>query len=972
MADSPDKADPPPRKKKHRWIRRIALLLVMVILLSILALSTGHPQAWLIRQAIQATLGAQAAFELNSTLNTTALKNVQLSDNPDTRPLLTIEQLKAKYRYFPKDGRYIERFHLMRPEIYWDRTIPNDAFIFDLLNAPDSDFDPIPFIPEDIALHHAGFTHVFSGGSVQVGGIMFEANTLPWESARARLWSEDFFLSWQSNEGTARQEFNGSLDIAGIRNPNGIEGAAAISLPGLLNLKNQWGLSEQEGISRCTLHLEEFLLEEPPGLKDISSTFGLPLSFKHISIQEGSEITGTLKPQLHLTTLDLNVHIEALRVGPEEAPWYQGNLDMLARQAQEGFELECTPHAGPLLPLTLSGLPRSPIIALSPTNWKINELYTLLPDTFHPYLNPLKNLSEIELSGDASRQPEKWCASVKISPAFRSGHHQKIDLALDYGLLNQDPVLTGSVTLTEDMEKLSGQFNYSPLNKLNLEADFQSISTEHTLHAWLPGIFPTDIKSMLSGSLKLTATENGLYTGSTEIDCDAIFLYEIPMPLEVPLEFSVRYDLDPAQKLVTINEIKADSEMMIALSSHNGSYHWDSGAGNLHLEGMLDLGVVTPLADLDELWGEVNVDLPVSWKTYPDLHLKPFTLEFTSLGYGGLSLPYGESLWLKGRGSTTLLPFALQLPSLQAIFGEGTEATFDTLELRLAPETNDPVMKVNGLSLSSDLKPLVQKYYLESVKGTLALEAQNVAWQEETLSFESTLDLKIEQAALPEAMGHTEEFQMSGKFDYQGGLQGSGTLTATLLEIYGIVATDISGNLLAKEKMLILEKLRASLYDGSLRGRAAVHFLETDPLLSYTTRLKDVDLEQLGYAFEPEETLLTGTLNGTIDATATIKNLQKLDINLYSSENFSINRELLEYLLALSQEQFVGIEQLDKAIQNVLGDVVQCPFDRASMKLGLVDGRITGTVRMESATLDLTIDIHADPKALLSALKSTR
>ncbi len=76
-----------------------------------------------------------------------------------------------------------------------------------------------------------------------------------------------------------------------------------------------------------------------------------------------------------------------------------------------------------------------------------------------------------------------------------------------------------------------------------------------------------------------------------------------------------------------------------------------------------------------------------------------------------------------------------------------------------------------------------------------------------------------------------------------------------------------------------------------------------------------------------------------------------------------------QILLSQQVAGVTGGKTLGKVVQKVIGEGEQRPFDRATMDLGFEGGRITGQARLESEQLNLTIDIKADPEALLEALR---
>ena len=67
---------------------------------------------------------------------------------------------------------------------------------------------------------------------------------------------------------------------------------------------------------------------------------------------------------------------------------------------------------------------------------------------------------------------------------------------------------------------------------------------------------------------------------------------------------------------------------------------------------------------------------------------------------------------------------------------------------------------------------------------------------------------------------------------------------------------------------------------------------------------------------------------------------------------------------------FTGAKTVEKVLQKIIGGDEQRPFDSASLKLGLAEGRIDGVATLKSKALNLDFDIKADPGAVWEAIQS--
>ncbi|HQL95349.1 MAG TPA: AsmA-like C-terminal region-containing protein, partial [Candidatus Hydrogenedentes bacterium] len=171
--------------------------------------------------------------------------------------------------------------------------------------------------------------------------------------------------------------------------------------------------------------------------------------------------------------------------------------------------------------------------------------------------------------------------------------------------------------------------------------------------------------------------------------------------------------------------------------------------------------------------------------------------------------------------------------------------------------------------------------------------------------------------------------------------------------------------------VVLLEEAAAAVFGGSVGMTGSAALVEPGMPLKADMTVSDVDLSVFTQEFKPPSVVLTGRLSGTADLLVRGGKLADLHVDLTASSGFSLNKDMVEQLLT---SQYVtgmtGGKQVSDVVRDVLGDAPQRPFDAARITLGLRDGRIEGVARLESRTLNLTMDIKADPEALLEALRA--
>ncbi len=283
---------------------------------------------------------------------------------------------------------------------------------------------------------------------------------------------------------------------------------------------------------------------------------------------------------------------------------------------------------------------------------------------------------------------------------------------------------------------------------------------------------------------------------------------------------------------------------------------------------------------------------------------------------------------------------------------------------------------LSGLHTESGLAPVVSKGFLDAATGeaTLDLESLWVSGAQVT-GGTGAFSVELAEATRPGAVARLQGIHAEMAFLVRSEnstpvLQGTGSIAGDLLEAGGVKLRAINGALRGEGRRLHVENLTSDLLGGRLVARAEIGVLEAGLPVHIFADLHDVDLGLFTEEFEPPSVVLTGKVSGNGAIQLSPSGFEDFEAQLTAEKGITLNRGMVEQILLSQQVAGVtGGKTLGKVVQKVIGEGEQRPFDRATMDLGFEGGRITGQARLESEQLNLTIDIKADPEALLEALR---
>jgi hypothetical protein len=220
-------------------------------------------------------------------------------------------------------------------------------------------------------------------------------------------------------------------------------------------------------------------------------------------------------------------------------------------------------------------------------------------------------------------------------------------------------------------------------------------------------------------------------------------------------------------------------------------------------------------------------------------------------------------------------------------------------------------------------------------------------------------------------MGSIASLAHAGKYNPASGEVGGGPLSVGPFKVYEIPFGATSTEVKVTPEEISCTTFETSFLGGTLALGGEVKYREANYPGTVRAEASALDLEQFTQTFKPPDVVMTGKVNGTADLTVSAEGLVDLNVDLTASEDLTLNQAAVRQILMQQYvNDAVGSKQIQKVIEKVIGKDEQRAFEKAVIKLHLEDGLVVGVARLESKNLDVTVDIKAEPEAILQAIQS--
>ena len=379
--------------------------------------------------------------------------------------------------------------------------------------------------------------------------------------------------------------------------------------------------------------------------------------------------------------------------------------------------------------------------------------------------------------------------------------------------------------------------------------------------------------------------------------------------------------------------------------------------------GSVELAPFAKLAGYPNLWGTARVDAKVTGDALGTALIAPLHAVFETLGYGDFGIPYGVELDVSA--PTHYGENGLDAESVEMALGA------DTIFKAARITWSAGRLSASDLSLETGLAPFVSKGWLAAAEGHASVRSASMNWPAPAPQGAIEYDAAFARLDLPAGWGSVKGFTARGQLNWDSAAAGSGTMAADEATAAGATLHGMRAALQMDGANVVMENIALGLFGGMVSGEARFAPLDSSLPLSFTSTINKIDLDVFTREYKPPSTRLTGLVDGRVSASLDLNGLRALDVDLKTDGAMTMNRDLVEQLLASEYlSGMSGGKQVSQMLRDVVGDAPQISFMGAAVKLGLEEGRITGTARLESEKLNLTLDIKADPGALLEALRA--
>jgi hypothetical protein len=467
----------------------------------------------------------------------------------------------------------------------------------------------------------------------------------------------------------------------------------------------------------------------------------------------------------------------------------------------------------------------------------------------------------------------------------------------------------------------------------------------------------------LSADLSLTWTEREVRAESDlrpQWDDDALAVAS-------PLNVSARVGWDETGASLALDSVKATLGDMLSASLSQGSLETDTlqGTGSAKLQA--DLSALGTLFGLDYAYGEVDLESDVAWSEDGAIDFKSLQVAAEGVGYDALSLPYGETLHMKGAGHADPVARLLSFDTLHVQCGEGTQGEISSLRIDASGDL--PQVGLTQAQFTTDFGLISALGWLSDAQGAGRFSVTDLVWGGERLQGAAEADVTAQRLALEDDWAVAEDVEAAGGVQLADGLIGEATASAAKVVALGAALEAFSGQLVAEGWGLRMEDLQCKLFRGRVQGGGYVGILEDDLPIQFSGKITNASLASFTKEFQPPGVRLTGRVSGTLELALRQGTMEGFSVALRSLGGCTLNRDAVEQILLAQYAKDMGAgTKILKAVQKIIGEDEDRQFDSAELSLKLEGEDLVGQAVLESPSLRLSIDLRADPQTVTDAM----
>lgn len=975
----PSGNEAPKPRAWRRWIRRALLTgLGLAVLFSALWL-TGFPQRFAASALLSSQIGGTSSVSSISLGNPLVVQGLTLASGAATLygPVAQVDRLEAAYHLSPDEGRYIPSLDLTGVQLSLEQgdSGSNFQYLLDRFSQPSDGGDVTPWIPEQINLDTLGLAVHFPSFSIQAENLKAHAEMPDGQSGIARFGAPDTAVVWSSAVGGGgEQRTSGNISLEATWNPDGASMDAEVTLGELARVTGTFSSTQKDGLRSYALSIPDASLKDPLWSALANDLSPIPTRFDSLALKDSAvkfhmPATGPVIDEARV-----DAALSGVQVGPPDAPYYRGPLHL----ALHGNYGDKTEVAGTV---TLrEGLALDASFALAPEgldgtfewkSWPREDLIALVPPDYSGVLSTLEPLTRLGAKGSLSQRPDVFKVDATLAAEFGGKTSMAIPLSLAW------TTETGASTLALSLEAALGESRLKSTTTVpeGGAARVENLLTNVSLNAWTALLLGKEIAPGLAASLSGRA-DLALPSGkpleiALDLSSAGLGYGSLSLPAETPVTLAGTMNYDTTSGVLAGAGLKLAQEGTADLAISKWSVDLSKAALNAALDGTLSLDAIGQIFALPDLHGAAALKGNLSVGP-GGTHFDGVTATSEDLGYGETAVPYGSQLTLTGSLAYDTANSALRLAPIQGTIGDGTQCSLAALTFHFSNDSRPLTVNFDDLNLVSDLSILKVKNLITSATGGHAsISSKALVWDGKTFSGLTNWELRADSLDLPEKMGAFTNLVHTGKYDPGSGEAGGGPLSVGPFTIYEIPFGTATTELKVTPESVSCTPFETAFLGGTLTLDAELKYREANYPATIDAQGKDLDLEQFTQTFKPPDVVMTGKVNGNADLVISAEGLVDLNVDLTASDHLTLNQAAVRQIL-MSQyvNDAVGSKAIQKVIESVIGKDDQRSFEKAALTLHFEGGLIVGEARLESKNLDVTVDIKAEPEAILQAIQS--
>lgn len=964
-----------PQRPFARGRRRRYLIAALLIGAALFVLSSSQVHRALIEWAAPRVLGLYVRLEPPSLLGRVETAGLELyaSDGEITRgrPMVRASSVSLPYRMSFGAKRFFPSLDIDGLTIALEGRDPEDTNYGPLLasfSAParaDRPTGLLRWIPERINVESAELQLSTPDFRVDVSPIRVESQVQSLRIFSAHAASDDLVL--RIDNGGERTFAGGRLNVELDANEAHTRTSFEAHIPDVLEAKGNTSTLGFFALSLTGVNFDTLRVQGAP----LAGLLPVPLRFDWIDLS-GTNVRGGGADNWGVL-LDTSIRLEArgLSYGEDGHEWYEGDLRITGEGSRRASNFNATLNRGQQVVVDVKGNIESGNGAVTLADWSRDDLEAAIPKDWRPVLLSVPNLKRIAGAAEISWNEGAFELDARVDPVFAptAGKSETFLVTAKGAGSTRDPqraLFDGVLDIRLGAGRVEAKVNARRADDVEIQSSVSGIEMDRWA-SLIPGLtLPDGVTGTAAGRIKVhrnvSATSIDLNVATTSAK-----VLGVNFPKEPALAVNGRLVM-PADKA----EIVSDRIALKFTDDATASFQkfrivTDKGSFSAALESSIDFDYAAPLLDLPGLTGVLKLNGSLR---YADAKL---ALDFRAAGDGfgvaPYAAPYGVPLTATGSLEYNVDSGKGIISQVDGGWGDGTTLTSDRLALQSSPFTVEGPIRIE-----SDLQPLVHLRYLDAVEGRANVRGTIRAGMD-GLATSLELDAATTMVTLSDALAVLGGLSVEGTLAWGTAMDGEFRFAAAQGAAAGAILKEVLGQCTLESGILTAKSVRGSLYGGKLEADVTWNLKSETGEGRVNARLEGVDLERFCKEYELPSVRLTGLAHGDVFLEWDRDGLRAFEVTLDSTERFSLNRETIEQLLLTAVTGEVrGLKLFNRRIRKrTIGEAPMRKFDQAKLSLKLTGDtyetqRLIGPVTLESDTLDFTIDLGVDVRAIADAV----